>query len=38
MSEKELERILETEQDEAKVEKAIAEYLKGAKHELGIAA
>lgn len=31
MSEKELERILETEQDEAIVEKAIDEYLKGAK-------
>lgn len=29
MSAKELERILATEQDEAKVEKAIDEYLKG---------
>lgn len=31
MSEKELERILETEQNEAKVQKAIDEYLKGAR-------
>jgi len=31
MSEKELERILAAEQDEATVEKAIDEYLKGAK-------
>lgn len=31
MSEKELERILATEQDEAKVEQAITEYLKGAR-------
>lgn len=31
MSEKELERVLETEQDEAKVEQAITEYLKGAR-------
>lgn len=30
MSEKELERIMATEQDEAKVAKAVQEYLKGA--------
>lgn len=33
MSEKELERILETEEDEKKVEKAINEYLKGERND-----
>lgn len=33
MSEKELERILETEQDEKKVEEAITEYLKGERND-----
>lgn len=33
MSERELERILQTEADEAKVQKAIKEYLKGAKND-----